>query len=280
MNTWKLIVLLTVLLSLLVPYPGGAMNETKGSSGLADIPASAWKNLAQKKICFGHQSVGANILDGIKGLMNENPQIKLTIIESPDGVPKGQGAFYHFRVGNNMEPNTKITSFATSMGQNSCKDADIAFFKFCYVDITPSTDPEKLFENYRKNMAHLTAAYPGTTFVHVTLPLTKHQTGLKALIKKMIGKPVSGREDNIVRNRYNMLLLKEYTGKSPVFDLARIEATNPDGTQELFDYNGSKYFALVPRYTSDGGHLNETGRRVVAAELLRFLAYIGVKSSF
>lgn len=278
MKTWKVLAVFAVALLLAVPCTGGPMDETKMNRGLGDIPAAAWESLAKKKICFGHQSVGANILEGIAVLMRENPQIKLAIVDSPGSVAATHGAFSHFRVGSNMNPNSKITSFATVMGQDGCKGADIAFFKFCYVDVSPGTDPEALFENYRASLKKLTTAYPRTTFVHVTLPLTKQQSGPKALIKKMLGKPVSGREDNIVRNRYNALLLKEYSGKAPVFDLARIEATRPDGSQEIFGKKGSQYLAMVPGYTYDDGHLNEAGRRLVATELLRFLASLDVKT--
>lgn len=279
MDKWGFAVVLAFSMAVGLPCCGGAMNEHKLPDRLTDIPAAAWEDLAGKKICFGHQSVGANILEGIKVLMQENPQIKLTIVESTSSTKQAHGAFQHFRVGKNLDPNSKIASFTQHMGLDSCRDADVAFFKFCYVDITPNTNPEALFENYRSGMKNLAVAYPRITFVHVTLPLVRRQTGLKALIKRMSGRPVSGYEDNIVRNRYNALLLNEYGGKAPLFDLARFEATNPDGSLELFNKNGSKYLALVPGYTYDDGHLNEAGRRVVAVALLRFLASSGLKGS-
>ncbi len=37
------------------------------------VPAETWQKLSQKKIYFGHQSVGNNIIDGIKDIMKENP---------------------------------------------------------------------------------------------------------------------------------------------------------------------------------------------------------------
>ena len=41
---------------------------------------------------------------------------------------------------------------------------------------------------------------------------------------------------------------------------------------ETFEKDGRTYYALAPLYTNDGGHLNETGRKVVAEKLLYFLA--------
>lgn len=247
------------------------MNMTKKVPGLRDVPVAAWEQLSTKRICFGHQSVGANILEGIKELQREYPQVKLQTVESAGSVDTVRGAFNHFRVGKNMDPVSKINSFSTAMRQGACKDANVAFFKFCYVDVTPNTDPDALFAYYRREMARLQKLYPQTTFAHVTMPLTKRQSGLKAFVKRALRKPVSGREDNIIRNRFNALLLQEYSGKAPVFDLARIEATRPDGQQEYVDINGTRNFSLVPEYTNDDGHLNENGRRAVAAELLRFL---------
>ena len=48
---------------------GGEMPEkTVQFPNIKDVPASKWENLSQKKIYFGHQSVGFNIIDGIKDL--------------------------------------------------------------------------------------------------------------------------------------------------------------------------------------------------------------------
>ena len=58
-----------------------------------DIPTAKWEKLSQKKIYFGHQSVGFNIIDGIKDLMKENPQIKLNIIETTDQSDFKSGLF-------------------------------------------------------------------------------------------------------------------------------------------------------------------------------------------
>ena len=49
-----------------------------------DIPREHWAQLAQKKIFFGHRSVGYNIIDGIKDIMAERPYIKLNIVETSD----------------------------------------------------------------------------------------------------------------------------------------------------------------------------------------------------
>lgn len=40
-----------------------------------DVPAAHWKMLAGKKIFFGHQSVGYNVIDGINEIVDEHGDI-------------------------------------------------------------------------------------------------------------------------------------------------------------------------------------------------------------
>ena len=51
--------------------------------------------------------------------------------------------------------------------------------------------------------------------------------------------------------QFNELLIKEYDGKEPVFDLAEIESTRPDGRRETFTKDGKTYYSLIPDYTYD-----------------------------
>ena len=248
------------LATFLIACNGGKMAEEKVHfTSIKDIPNSAWEKLSQKKIFFGHQSVGFNIIDGLKDIMKEYPQIKLNI-------------FAHARVGKNKDPKSKIDAFAHVMEKGIGNKADIAFLKFCYVDVMAGTDVHKVFTEYMNTMSRLKKTYPKTNFIHVTVPLTTRQTGIKARIKKLIGKPVGGYDDNIKRNEFNELLIKEYDGKEPVFDLAKVESTFPDGTQATFSKDGMTYYSMVPDYTYDGGHLNEIGRKKVAEQLLILLA--------
>ena len=61
-------------------------------------------------------------------------------------------------------------------------------------------------------------------------------------------------------------------GKEPLYDLAKIEATYPDGKVLSYSRHGKIQYTLIPTYTNDGGHLNEKGRRIAAAQLLILLA--------
>ena len=250
------------------------MQEKKNSfPSIKDVPASLWKKLAQKKVYFGHQSVGLNIMDGVKDLMKENPQIKLNIVETSDPSEFNTPLFAHSRVGKNIDPKSKIDAFANFMENGIGNMADIAFFKFCYVDVTARTDVERVFADYRNTISHLRESYPGTMLIHVTAPLTVTKTTFKTWIKKIIRKKdIWEYDDNIKRNQFNELLKKEYNGKEPIFDLSKIESGFADGSHSSFTKDGRTYYSLISDYTHDGGHLNEKGRKIVAEQLLILLA--------
>ena len=117
------------------------------------------------------------------------------------------------------------------------------------------------------------AANPRTTFVHVTLPLTTAQSGWKALAKRLVGRAPYGTIENVRREQYNALMRRAYAGREPLFDLARIESTAPDGSAVTVAWDGTVAPAMAAAYTDDGGHLNEKGRLVAARALLAVLAH-------
>jgi len=249
--------------------------KTTHSPSIKDIPGSAWKKLSKKRIYFGHQSVGNNIINGIKDLMKENSQINLNIVKTADPADFKTGIFAHSSVGENENPQSKIDAFASFVEKGIGDTANIAFFKFCFVDIDTGTDIQKLFTEYKSKMLLLKKQYPKTTFIHFTVPLLKKsKTSLKSLIKKILGKNGGffDNQHNIKRNEFNDLLRNEFEGKEPVFDLSKLESTHPDGSMETFTKDGENYYSLVPDYTDDGGHLNEKGRKIVAEQLLILLA--------
>ena len=247
-------------------------NEPANFSSIKDIPDHVWEKLSKKKIYFGHMSVGNNIIDGIKDLIKENPKIKLNIVETSEKADFKAGVFAHSSVGKNQDPQSKIDTFKRFVEEGIGDTANIAFLKFCYIDFMADAKPRKVLNEYKDTMSHLKREYPNTTFIHLTVPLTSRQTGVKAWIKKIIGRPIWGVEDNIKKFEFNELLKKEFDGKDHIFDIAKIESTMPDGTRLSYSKDGKTYYAMVPEYTMDGGHLNEVGRKKVAEQLLILLA--------
>jgi lysophospholipase L1-like esterase len=62
--------------------------------------------------------------------------------------------------------------------------------------------------------------------------------------------------------------MRNYYNQNEIFDIAKIETTFSDGTINKY---GTGTLGLLPEYTSDGGHLNQYGRILIAHELLKKL---------
>ncbi len=261
------------VLSALVAACQGYGTTTKGDndSMLSTVSQSQWQELSTKRIFFGHQSVGYNIVEGLNDILRENPQIRVKVVETSDPKTFDAPLFAHAPIGENYDPRSKVDAFVAMMDQGLGNKVDVAFFKFCYVDIMEGADVQKIFDYYVEKMGYLKQKYPKTKFIHVTVPLTIVQTGSKALIKQLIGRSPDGYSDDVKRNEYNDLLRKHYSGKEPVFDLAKAESLRPDGKYATFLQNGKIFDYLPQEYTSDGGHLNKKGMQRVAQHLLLFL---------
>ena len=268
------IVLLTFLtVMLFFACKGEKMPMTNSAfSSIESVPVASWEKLAQKKIYFGHQSVGYNILDGIRDVMKEHPGIKLNIVETTDLPDSETGIFAHSTVGRNVDPKSKIDGFVKLINAGIGRKADFSALKFCFVDINAETNVRDIMRDYHANMEKLKKEFPKMTIVHFTVPLMSSKTTWKTLVKKLIGRKTWEYDDNIKRNEYNDMLRKRYAGNEPIFDLAGVESTYPDGTRCTFTKDGKTYYSMVPKYTNDGGHLNDLGRKIVAEQLLISLA--------
>jgi hypothetical protein len=226
----------------------------------------------QGRILFSHQSVGANIIMGVKKFDSEIPggsQIKLATLEEAS-TSKGP-LLIDFTGGRNGEPKTKIDAFAAAIRSEPRLKPDLAFMKFCYVDFNPQTDIDDLFRYYRKTVEELKREHPEIRFAHVTVPVTRWPTDLKWRLFRIIGKEVWEDASNVKRAEFNRRL-KESFGTDLLFNLASIEATTPDGRLTTFEQDGRSYLSLYPGYTEDGGHLNSVGQQVVGAAAIRFMA--------
>ncbi len=217
----------------------------------APSASDAVRALSSRAIVFGHQSVGYNIVQGVSAIVAATPGATLQVLETRDPAEVGAGVFAHYANGTNGDPAGKIAAFEAAIAGGLGAAADVAFFKFCYVDFGGGTDVAAVFSAYQAAFARLRSAYPDVRFVHVTVPLVTGADGA-----------------NVVREQFSALVRDAYAGREPVFDLAKVESTRPDGFAEAFD----GVPALVPSYSSDGGHLNAAGQDVVARALVSFLA--------
>jgi hypothetical protein len=233
--------------------------------------------ISQRTVFFGHQSVGGNVLDGLRDLSAESG-VPLRIAEVSAGARLAAGTFGHGLIPQNGDPLQKLQSFERAFSSGAAAGAQIALMKFCYVDFSPGTDVPALFARYRSTLEDLRKRHPRTAFVHVTVPLVAEQVGLKAFAKRLLGRE-SAEALNARREEFNALLRQAYQGKEPVFDLARVESTDPAGRTVTATSNGRPVPVLVGAYTDDGGHLNAEGRRRAARALVEVLAALPASQS-
>lgn len=261
------------LLALMAGCHGqGSMIDTQARKMVENIPSHSWEKLTSRRIYFGHQSVGFNIMDGVTEIGRLEPARAIRVVDSKDPAALAQPCFAHSANGVNKQPDTKLAGFDTLMAGPLGNEVDIAFFKFCYVDITRETDLQRLMGEYKGLMTRMKQQHPNTRFVHVTVPLTLVESGPKAWAKRVLGKPLSGAADNVSRQAFNEMIRSTYGTTEPVFDLASLESTLPSGGRTTFRDNGADVPRLAVEYSDGGSHLNEHGRLWVAAHLLKFLA--------
>lgn len=274
-RAWTLLVAAALLSSCAETEPQISQEQWMSMS---DVTAEQWNALADKKIFFGHQSVGRNIMAGVKDLLAEQTVLVARVVNSMDPGTVAGPAFIEADLGKNGDPLSKTRDFAAVI-ERGMSDADaIAMHKYCYVDISAATDVEQLFAQYSIQMGELRTKYPKLTLVHVTMPLrVAPAKSTKERVKQLLGR--ADQDLNIKRNRFNQLLLAQYKGKEPVFDLASVESTRADGTRLFERVKGASVFSLAPEWSNDGGHLNEAGRRMVAEQLVIFLARLSSPSS-
>ena len=228
--------------------------------------------LSQRRIFFGHQSVGMNLLDGVRQIAGRYPEVALHVVETSDAGELAPGTFAHGFMPENGDPERKLESFERVLSSGIGVAADVAFIKFCYTDFSAATDVPALFARYQATLRALHARYPRTIFVHVTTPLTTVEGGAKSTLKRLLGRTPNGVLENAKREHFNELLRSAYLGKKPVFDLARLESSAPDGHREIFAWKGTQVPALLSSYTEDGGHLTPDARVRFARELIALLA--------
>lgn len=258
----------------LISCTGEQVNDSTNRSEFAgtrsdSIASASMSRLAEARIYFGHQSVGRNIVEGLRDLGAAPSGSQLRIVPSRERIST-MPALVEFTIGENGRPESKMKDFAAALHEIDDRAAAIAVFKYCYLDITPETDVEQLFASHRQALREMRVRHPNLTFVHVTAPLTRLETGPRFIVKRLLGKPTT-RDANAKRNRFNAMLRREYAAE-PMFDLATVESTRPDGSRSFFKEGADVVYTLAPELTDDGGHLNAAGRRAAAEE---FAAVIG-----
>lgn len=243
---------------------------------LDSVPSEYWQSLSEKRIFFGHQSIGQDIILGVEEILRAHPEIPINVLEMIDSRPVNEAAIYHKRIGRNTRPQSKINSFRNVMDSNTNPQFDIALMKFCYVDITSSSVPEEVFEHYERSLSALHEKYPETSFLHATVPIESVPRTLagrfKGLVKEVVRAP-GVLEDNASRQRFNELIRRRHGGGDALFDIALCEAVGPNGRLNYKLLGNDKIYFMDAAYSEeDGGHLGPEGRVRVGEQFLMTLA--------
>jgi hypothetical protein len=238
-------------------------------ASFASVTPEQWRALAAKRMFFGHQSVGANIMEGVKAVLAEHADIPLQVFESSTLDSTSPPGLYQARIGHNGDPASKLAAFDTIVGRGA---PSIGVLKFCFVDVEGGRNPDSLFAAYQSDITALRARMPGLVIMHVTMPLTTTGEGRRDLLMAKLKGRLTSYDLNLIRNRYNALLREAYVGKEPVFDLARLESTRADGSRSYFVRGSDTVYTLANEWTDDGSHLNTVARRAAAEAFLATLA--------
>ena len=213
------------------------------------------------KVYFGHKSVGGNIVTGIKRISDlnirtaynqpeRNDESLRTTIQQLSGGP----AFVEHDLGSDGLPFAKIASFERFMNDIIHDNVDVAFFKFCYMDIDARTDINALIAAYQAAMDRLHTHFPKVIIAHFTIPLYYRTASF----------------DNNKREQFSNWLRETY--KDKVFDIAAIESVDSKGNTAVSWDNVT--IAMADEWTNDGGHLNEAGQNQIGGSLIAFLAQL------
>ena len=230
------------------------------------VDQSLLNPVLSRKVYFGHQSVGNNMMSGVESLKKSGSDLaKLRAVEIQAASEIAGPGIYHSKIGKNRDTQSKIQGFEEILKSGVGEAVDVAVMKFCYVDIVAETDVKALFSAYREAMERIQKRHPKLTLLHATVPLTVHGSGLRGKLRAWI----KGDATNARRMEYNELVRNHFGKEGKVFDIAAAESTLADGTRVTFRHDGRICEAISPKYAAGAGHLNDAGGQHVAAEFLR-----------
>lgn len=232
--------------------------------------ASRWSAISERTVYFGHQSVGSSVCAGVQGLANDYA-LPLRLVQTREPETVTGPAFVHFLAGQHRDYASKNAAVLRLLESESRARNPVVLLKYCYGDITYPGEYNLLFDAYRDTVEAIQFEHPDVTLVHATIPLTTVENGFKARTKVYLGRR-SRHDAAIARHRYNELVRAEFGLSEPMFDVARIQSTEPDGTVAGFTVGGSMIETLAPANTLDGTSLNAQCSRVAAEALLDVVA--------
>lgn len=229
--------------------------------GIRDKIARTMEATVYKRIFFGHQSVGENLLQGVR---ETTPAVQ--VFDDTPGMD--DVGIWHARIGQNTQPLSKLRAFEQALAGDVGDWCELALMKLCYVDVTAQTDVLAFWDAYKAAMFRILSGRPKLKLLHITVPLNVTHTGWKSRVAGLLTSQPR-MDDNQERIAFSRMLHEHNPGR--VFDLAELESTNPEGYRCVTIRHGISIPSLCESYTDDGGHLNATGRTRISPAFLQFL---------
>lgn len=225
-------------------------------SAATELQPGEGNQLEGRRVFFGHQSVGKNVLDGVRALP-ENDRARLSVVGVDDSgalQPLEAGYIADARLGKNGDPQSKFRAFSEYLRSGVGDEVDVALMKLCYLDFSATTNPRALFNDYRSTMQALESEYPDVSFIYATVPLTE-SAGYK----------------NVLRTEFNSLVRSELADRN-IFDIAYLESSSEASSGSVDSFYGFPSESLRPEFSSDGAHLNGVGSERAARGFVAALA--------
>lgn len=256
--------------------PDSATHAHTATSPSLTLPLTAarFALARQRRVFFGHQSVGAQVITGINEWADNLGQPDMPVVDvDVSAIPGTGGVMAHAYVGTNGDGRTKTRgtagaapSFDYRIRNGLASQIDTAVLKFCYADVrsTSPYTPAELFTEYAATMDALVADFPAITFIFAT--------------ETIVMEVDEDGDDNDLRYAYNQAVRAAYASGGRLWDIALAESTAADGTRVT---DGSGVEHLWPTYASaDQEHIGTTAGRMAASKpLLLLLAEIEENST-
>ena len=151
-----------------------------------EISKTALNKLSEKRIFFGHRSVGNNILQGIDDILTQYPGINLKILKYEEVKSSKDNGIIHAWIDQNGSPQSIAEDYTRMVEKLPGKEMDFALIRF-----TPwygKKDMDEILKDYTIAIEQLKQRHSKTVFIHGTFPLNHSKTSFKTWIKKLTGK--------------------------------------------------------------------------------------------
>jgi hypothetical protein len=254
------------------PEPTPLSSLWNRATTLRDVDPARLRAIAARRVLLAHASLGQAMAAGVQHFVDTMDGVGVRVMRGVPPSDDRMAAIIALDHAAGTDARNQAAAFADAVTATLGSSGGIALFGYTASDVTETTDVDALFAAFRAATRDIEWLSPRVQFVPMTIPLTcSGEPTITRLVTRSLGRDVDF-ERNRRRNRFNRLLIDDFAGSNPVFDLARLQSTRPDGTR-AFEFDGHELvYSLASEYTNADGGLNDAAQRMLAEQLLVFLA--------